>query len=811
MLVPLSWLTKYVPVSIPAEELAHLLTMSGTEVAGIKRIGAEWDRGKVMVGLVTSVDPHPNADRLILPTVELAGGEMATVVCGAPNVAAGQKIAFAREGARLFNTRSEKVEPLKASKIRGVVSAGMVCSALELGIGEDHEGILVLDDDARIGMPLVDYLGDTILDLDLTPNRPDCLSMLGIAHEVAALTGEQVTEPDLSYPESGKAIGDRVKIEIADPDLCYRYTASLISGISVEASPRWMLQVLEMAGLRPINNIVDITNYVMLEYNQPLHAFDFDTVKERTVIVRQARPGEALACLDGQTRALKPPMLTIADARDAVGLAGVMGGANSEIREGTSSVLLESANFDPINTRRTSQALRLSTEASYRFERGLRAELAPLALRRATRLILEIAGGEAARGVVDIYPQPKEAPLVGVTRARIKQVLGADIDMNRVESTLTGLGFEQEPADSEATDALRMRAPYWRSDIAIEDDLVEEVARIVGYDSLPTTMMSAPIPHHEPQKGLGLRELLKDSLVATGMREVISYSLTDLDTLDKVDGIGGAPPPIKISNPLSSQHEYLRPTLRGSILETLSTNWHGAQGEGIRLFEVGRVYLPPEDGGNAELPDEREMLIGVFSGPRTRVSWMAGHGDMDFFDAKGAVETLARRLGVEVEFRRNEDRLMHPGRAANVVSGETTVGVVGEVHPRVLDRFDISGRAVAMIEIDLETLLRATPDTVVRYGSVSRFPESERDMALVVDEDVMSHRIESIVAGNRLVVRSAPFDVYSGPELPVGKKSIAYRVVFQSPKGTLTAEQVSRAEDDILRRLNRELGAERRA
>ena len=810
MLVPLSWLTKYVPVSIPAEELAHLLTMSGTEVAGIKRIGAEWDRDKVMVGLVTSVDPHPNADRLTLPTVELAGGEMATVACGAPNVAAGQKIAFAREGARLFNTRSEKVEPLKASKIRGVVSAGMVCSALELGIGEDHEGILVLDDDARIGMPLVDYLGDTILDLDLTPNRPDCLSILGVAHEVAALTGEHVTEPDLSYPEGGEAIGDRVKIEIADPDLCYRYTASLISGITVEASPRWMLQVLEKAGLRPINNIVDITNYVMLEYNQPLHAFDFDTVKDRTVIVRQARPGEALACLDGQTRPLKPPMLTIADARDAVGLAGVIGGANSEIREGTTSVLLESANFDPINTRRTSQALRLSTEASYRFERGLRAELAPLALRRATGLILEIAGGEAARGIADVYPRPKEAPVVGVTRARIKQVLGADIGMDRVESILTGLGFEQASAGSHATDALNMMAPYWRSDIAIEDDLVEEVARIVGYDSLPTTMMSAPIPHHEPPKLLGLRELLKDSLVATGMREVISYSLTDLDTLDKVDGTAGVAPPIKISNPLSSQHEYLRPTLRGSILETLSRNWHGAQGEGIRLFEVGRVYLPRKDGGNAELPDEREMLIGVFSGPRTRVSWMVDHGDMDFFDAKGAVETLARRLGVEVEFRRTEDRLMHPGRAAEVLSGEAAVGVVGEVHPRVLDRFDISGRAVAMIEIDLEALLEVTPQSAALYGSTSRFPESERDLALVVDEDVPSQRIESIITGNRLVVRSAPFDVYSGTELPAGKKSIAYRIVFQSSKGTLTAEQVNRAEEEILRRLKRELGAERR-
>ena len=810
MLAPLSWLTKYVPVSMLVEELAHLLTASGTEVAGIERIGADWDRDKVVVGLVTKVDPHPNADRLTLPTMELAGRERATVVCGAPNVEPGQKIAFAREGARLLNVRSGKVEPLKASKIRGVVSAGMVCSARELGIGEDHEGILVLDDDAQVGTPLVDYLGDAVLDIDITPNRPDCLSILGVAREVAALTGGRVTEPDLSYPQNGAPIGDRAAIEIADPDLCRRYTASLISGIDVGPSPRWLRQALERAGQRPINNIVDITNYVMLEYNQPLHAFDFDAVKERTVIVRRARSGEALACLDGQTRVLEPPMLVIADAADAIGLAGVMGGANSEIREGTTSVLLESASFDPVNTRRTAQALRLSTEASYRFERGLRAELAPLALRRATRLILNIAGGSAARGIADVYPSPEEAPVVRVTRARVKQVLGSDIAMEKVSRTLTGLGFEPEDAGSGQADEMWVRVPYWRSDVAIEDDLVEEVARIIGYDGLPTTMMSAPIPHHEPPKLLGLREAAKDSLVASGMREVISYPLTDLDTLDKVDGRAEGVPPIRIANPMSHQQEYLRTSLRGSILDTLSRNLHSSHDEGARLFEVGRVYLPGADRAAADLPDEREMLVGVLSGLRTRVSWIAEPEDMDFFDAKGVVEALVGRLGVEAEFERAEDSLMHPGRAACIVCGGTSVGVVGEVHPRVLGSFGIDGVTVSMIEIDLEALLKATPHSAVRYGSASRFPESERDLALVVDEDVPSRRIESIVAGNRLVARSAPFDLYSGPELPAGKKSIAYRIVFQSPKGTLTSEQVSRAEDDILRRLEREVGAERR-
>ena len=313
MLVPLSLLRKYVPVTLSPAELAHALTMAGTEIGEVSQVGADWDRDKVLVGHVLSVDPHPNADRLTLPTVDLGGGETKTVVCGAPNVAAGQKIAFAHEGARLYSYRSGRVEPLKAAKIRGVVSAGMVCSALELGLGEDHDGILVLDDDAPAGTPLVDVLGDAVLDAEVTPNRPDCLSILGVAHEVAAITGETVTEPDLSYPEDGGPVEDAVKIEIADPDLCGRYTASLIQGVNVGPSPKWLQDALARLGQRPINNIVDVTNFVMMEYGQPLHAFDMDTIEDSTVVIRTARPGESLATLDDETSTLRPPMLVIAD------------------------------------------------------------------------------------------------------------------------------------------------------------------------------------------------------------------------------------------------------------------------------------------------------------------------------------------------------------------------------------------------------------------------------------------------------------------------------------------------------------------
>ena len=817
MRVPLSWLESYVPISLPRKELAHRLTMAGTEVGEVEELGSNWDRDKVLVGRVLKVDSHPNADRLTLPTVDLGNGETMTVVCGAPNVAAGQKIAFAREGALLISSRSGKLEPLKAAQIREVTSAGMVCSALELGLGEDHEGILVLDEDAPVGTPLVEYLGDAVFDIEVTPNRPDCLSILGIAHEVAALTGESVTEPDPSYPQEGSAIESEVNIEIADPDLCYRYTASLVSGIKIGPSPQWLQDALVKAGQRPINNVVDITNYVMLEYGQPLHAFDFDKVKDRTIIVRAARRGEELVTLDGERRTLNSPMLTIADANDAVGLAGVIGGANSEMHEGTTSVLLESANFDSVNTRRTAAALRLSTEASHRFERGIRAELAPLALRRATQLILELAGGKAAQGIIDLYPGRKEPPVVEISQERIKQVLGVDFSMAEVERVLNSLGFERtRTKESKAAstgrgdNTLRMEVPCWRSDISIEDDLVEEVARIVGYDSIPTTTLSGPIPHHKPQPMRTLREHLKDLLAASGMREIISYSLTNLETLDKVGALEDSPQPLMIANPMSSDLDTLRTSLRGNMLETLASNIRISQNEGIRLFEMGRVYLPKEEAKERELPDEREMLVGVLSGHRFPTSWHTTQSDMDFFDAKGVLESTFAQMGLSVEYEPSSDPILHPGKTARLVCSGKVVGVIGEVHPRVLERFDMEGSPVALFEVDLESLIQAVPQDERRYQSTSRFPESYRDFALTVDSHVLSAKVQAIIERHKLVVRASPFDVYSGEEIPVSKKSLAYTVTFQSPSGTLTAEQVNRAQQDILRQLQREVGAELR-
>ena len=812
MLVPLSWLKNYVPITVPPRELAHRLTMGGTEIGAVHETGADWDKDKVLVGQVLTVEPHPNADRLTLPTVDLGNGEAATVVCGAPNVAAGQKIAFAREGARLMSSRSGEVEPLKAAKIRGVLSSGMVCSELELGLSENHEGILVLDDDAPVGGPLADYLGDAVLDADVTPNRPDCLSVLGIAHEAAALTGETVSEPDLSYVEAGGPIDDLVHIHIEDPDLCPRYAASLVTGVTVGESPRWLKDALTRAGQRPISSIVDITNYVMLEYGQPLHAFDFDKLKEGTVIIRAARKGESLATLDGETYELRPPMLAIADSKDPVALAGVVGGTETSVGDGTTSILIESANFDPVNTRHTRDSLRLSTEASYRFERGIPADLVPRALKRATQLVLEIAGGTAAQGIVDIYPDETAPRPVKISRSRVRQVLGVDFSLDRMQDVLSSLGFERSdpPKGADTDDELWMDPPYWRSDIAIEDDLVEEVARVVGYDSVPTTMMSTQIPHHKSHPQRDLRESVKDILAASGMQETISYPLTERDTLTAVGALDDGPEPMEVANPLSSEMRYLRTSLRGSVLHTLSANRRVSQGAGIRIFETGRVYLPKEEAKERELPDEKEMVVGVLSGPRSQASWLAPKGDMDFFDAKGVLETLFERLGVSVDYEPTSHSTMRTGRASRLVSDGTSVGVVGEVHPGLLERFDLSDSRTAMFEIDLESLYDVTPKSVGKYTATSRFPESERDLALVVDGSVTSAQIRTIIERHKFVKSSGPVDLYAGEGVPRGKKSIAFRIVFQSDVSTLTTELVDRAQGDILRQLQRETGAELR-
>ena len=801
MRVPLSWLKDYVDVDAPVDELAHRLTMAGIEVGEVVSVG---DWAECYVGLVTDVAAHPNADRLTLCTVD-RGKEVAQVVCGAPNVAQGQKIAYAKIGARLFNSHSGKVEELKAAKIRGVVSEGMICSQLELGMGDDHAGILVLPEEAPVGMSLADYLGDQILVLELTPNRSDCLSMLGVARETAALTGGSVREPDIAYPEDGGPIESLASVEIADPDLCRRYTAGLIHGVKLGPSPGWMQERLEKAGMRPVNNIVDITNYVMLEFNQPLHAFDFNTLKEGKVIVRRARPGETLTTLDGEERKLSTDMLLISDVQDAVGLAGVIGGENTEISETTDTVFLESACFDASNNRRTAQAIQISSEASQRFEKGLRPQLAPIALRRAVKLILEIAGGKAARGIIDVFPDGdgSSLPTVLLTLARIRKVLGVEIPMERVRSVLTSLGMTIVGDDVEEG-SLVVEAPYWRTDLEIEEDLIEELARIIGYDETPTAMLSTPIPHREPETALEFKDRLKDLLAAFGMQEVINYPVCAREDLEAARvSTGGAP--LKLANPMSSREQYMRTSLLPGLLSTMAANQARETGP-VAIFELGRVYL---DQGR-RLPDEREMAAGLMAGPRWDIHWTGGEGALDFYDVKGLVGVALERLGVNVSYSPCSDPSMHPARSAKLESNGTEIGVVGEIHPAVVESFGSQRKPVAAFILDVEALIKAASASGHSYRPFGRFPAAIRDLALLVPEDVPADRVSTLIQNHRLVDDVKLFDVYLGENIPTGKRSLAYHIQFQAMDRTLNSDEVSKAFDSLVARLGRELGAELR-
>ena len=799
MKVPLSWLREYVDFDIAPQELAHRLTMAGVEVGEVQTTG-DWNG--VYVGLVTSVRPHPNADRLRLCSVT-TGAEDMEVVCGAPNVADGQKICFAGVGAHIYNTHSGRHEELTAATIRGVESRGMVCSELELGMGDDHTGIIVLPDDAPVGTPLTDYLGDTILDLELTPNRLDCLSMLGVAHEVAALTGGRVTEPAARYEESGAPVTDRVAISIADPDLCHRYTAALIEGVSIGPSPRWLQDRLTRAGLRPINNVVDVTNFVMLEYNQPLHAFDFDEVKQATVVVRRARAGESLTTLDGVERKLTTEHLVISDSQDAIGLGGVIGGANSEIGEGTTNVLLESATFNGPNNRQTAQSLDLRTEATLRFEKGLRPELAPIALRRATGLIQEVAGGRVAPGIVDVFPGGLTAARVPLTTARLRQVLGMDLDLGAAQVVLDSLGFSWE---ADGADALAVAVPYWRNDVIIEDDLVEEVVRTIGYDQVPTVMLSTPIPFQAPSPERDLRERVKDLLAAVGMQEVINYPLVSRQDLERVEELDHQRPPLGVANPMSAAHQYLRTTLYASLLSTLAAN----QGHGVgpfRLFEAGRVFLPR----SGDLPQEVEVAAGVLAGRRNETSWLAGDGEMDFYDAKGVVDWVLGKLGVTAEYAPGAHPTLHPGRCAAIKCGSIELGFVGEVHPTVRERLDLDANPVAAFEIDLASLLSAVPGSDHQFVPLPRYPVATRDLALTVPSEVPAARVGAIIRRHRLVEQAELFDVFSGRNLPEGAKSLAFHVYFRASDRTLTNDEVNRSLDGLLRTLQREVNASLRS
>jgi phenylalanyl-tRNA synthetase beta chain len=802
MKVSLKWLRDYVAISLPPLELAQRLTMAGIEVKGWQAIGGNWEN--IVVGQIIAINPHSNADRLTLPTVDL-GTEQLSVVCGAPNLKIGDKVAFARVGARLIDGHTGEPIRLKPAKIRGVVSTGMVCSEKELGISDSHEGIMVLPADAPVGTPLADYLGDVIFDLDITPNRPDCLSVIGIAREIAALTGQEVCLPKVSYDdEAPQSIDKQVSVEIVAPDLCPRYSASLITGLKVASSPRWMQQRLLACGMRPINNIVDVTNYVMLEYGEPLHAFDYNQVRGKKIIIRRAEKGEVMVTLDGVKRVLAPDMLVIADPERAVAIAGVMGGADSEVTEQTSAIFLEAASFNPASIYHTGNRLGLPSEARMRFERGISPELTIPALKRATQLLIQFGSGEAAKGLIDAYPGKKEAKPILLSRGEVKRLLGVDFSLDQIRKALASLGFDCKPGASPSE--IRVTAPYWRSDISLAEDLIEEVARIIGYDQIPVTMLSQPVPRQDPAPILGLKQEVSRSLTGYGFQEVITYSLTSLDLLNRLmpQPHPLKPPPLRMANPMTADQEYLRPTLRANLLAALEANRRHEEG-GIRLFELGRVYLPRAN----DLPDEPEILCGLLAGPRFEQSWRGGDEPLDFFDAKGIVEGLLSHLGMEADFKPGSDESLHPAKQAVIAIEGKRIGVVGELHPKVLDAFELSGK-VYLFEIELMALL---PFTLAHklFQPISRFPAIVRDIALEVDAGIAHRQVVEIISGFPLVTEVSLFDLYSGGKLPAGKKSLAYRIIFQSPEHTLTDDEVNKVQKQILGKLSKQLGASLRS
>jgi len=791
MKAPISWLKEYVDIDIPVTELAHKLTMAGAEVGAVETAGG-WDN--IFVAEVLTVEPHPNADKLTLVTVDVKT-ERFTVVCGAPNVACGQRIAFARTGAELVDPATGKKSKLKKAKIRGVESQGMVCSECELGISQSHKGILVLPSDAPIGTPLDSYLGDAILDVETTANRPDLLSVIGIAREVAAITGKSMKLPSLDYKEAEMPIESKAAVEIADADLCPRYCASLVTDIKVGPSPAWMQQRLTACGMRPINNVVDVTNYVMLEFGQPLHAFNFEKLAKGKIIVKRARGGDYMSTLDDVKHELTNDTLMINDGAGPVAVAGVMGGANSEVSDATTNVLLESANFNPASIRRTSARFKLRSEASLRFEKGLSPELPLHALRRATQLLAQLGGGVIAKSIIDVYPGRRPPHKIDLKLSKVERVLGVKIPIENVTKVLTSLGFE---CNKVKPDELSVTVPYWRTDVRLAEDVIEEIARIIGYDNLPTTLPSGALPHHVPDPMRTLRRDVADILAGCGMQEIIAYSLTSLEALKRFDREAK---PLRLANPITPEQEYMRTSLRPGLLSTLASNLKH-ETDGIRLFEASRVYIPKKN----DLPHELEMLAGIMCGPRHKRSWHGDGGAMDFFDAKGIVETLMERLGIDAEYTSSTDKTLVPARQAAIVVNKKSIGILGELHPRLAEQYDIDPQTICLFEIDMEKLLAAT-SSERKFRALPRFPAVLRDIAIILDVETPSQKVIDIIGKSPLAARVTLFDVYTGKQVPQGKKSLALSISYQSPDRTLTDEEVDKAQGKILERLTKELGA----
>ena len=792
MKVSLNWLKDYIDIQVGIKELNNLLTMAGLEVEGAISTGEGFEM--VVVAEIESIQKHPNADRLALVEVR-TNREKLSIVCGATNIRKGQKVPLALIGARLPNGID-----IKRSKIRGVTSEGMLCSEIDLGVGQDATGIMILSPDIPLGKNFGEALGlkDTLLDISITPNRPDCLCVLGVAREIAALTHQRLKYPISSLSDRGEAVHQKTSVTILDPDLCPRYVARLIEDVKIGPSPHWMSDRLEKVGIRSINNVVDVTNYVMMECGQPLHAFDFEPLEEGRIVVRRAREGEEFITLDEVKRTLDGEMLMICDGVKPVAIAGVMGGLNSEIKEDTRMVLLESAYFNPMSNRRTSKKLGLETEAAYRFGRGIDYGGCLSAANRAAQLIQELADGKVVEGVVDAYPALIKPNPIRLSARRIHQVLGIEIPAQQVKTYLEDLELNVQREDE---DIFIVTPASFRGDLEREIDLIEEVVRMDGYDKIPITLPKGPPSSQEKNKDLLLERKAVEVLLHHGYHEVITYSFTSPVCWDHLCLIPDDPrrQHLRLLNPLTEELAALRTSLIPGLMETARYNL-SRKNSNFKLFELKKVFLLQEKG---KLPKEVKHLVGLAMGLDQDPHWTVAPRPVDFYDLKGCIEDLSETLQIKgIKFNQAEDiPYLHPGKASRIFIGNEMLGVLGEVHPQVLAHYEIHRKAY-LFEIDFEKWVNWAREER-RFRPLPKFPAVYRDLSVVVDDALEMDKVaETIWTFKQPFIDEVNlFDVYRGAPIPGGKKSVSYRIRYQAIDRTLTDEEVNRYHEKVISRL----------
>ena len=810
MKAPLSWLKEYVPIETGVDEIASRLALTGTEVERVAEAGiAGGDNLRYfVVGKTLECRRHPDADKLSVCVVDVGEESPRTIVCGAPNVAAGQTVAVVLPGGVMPDgTR------IKEAKLRGVGSSGMIMSEAEIGLAAKSPGTMVLPDQWIAGTPLAEYFPvfDHVLEVEVTPNRPDCLSVRGLAREISAITGAPFSEDvDFTHPVGSRAVEADISIEVRDPDLCPRYAARVIRGVKVGESPLWLKAQLAHAGMRPISNVVDVTNYVLWALGQPLHAFDLHTIAGQKIIVRRAKPGETIVTLDGEHRDLTQDMLVIADAERASVVAGIMGGLDSEITDSTTDILLEGANFSGPSIMRTSGALGLRSEASTRYEKGLDPEMIPLALDMACKLFVELCGGEVSAGTVDVRTQPQPQTTLTLRPDRVAAILGAEVPLAETTGILARLGCEVARAGVD----LAVKVPTFRADLVREIDLIEEVARVYGLDRIPSTLPPRRVGRGGLNRSQTARRKVEDILTGAGLAQVITYSFGDDRWPDvlRLAADDSRRRMVTVANPLSMDQAFMRTTLLPGLLETARKN-ASVREERVHVFEVGKVFLP----GTAQLPDEPTRVGILVAGRWDEDSWLRTGAATDYFLGKGLVERISTGLHAPMVFGRPDaeageaEPFLHPGKSAIVsTAGGEMVGWIGEVHPLVTQAYDLKGTVVAA-ELDLGALVDVSIE-VLMFRDLLAFPVAEQDFALVVDAAVPAAAVVASLraAGGKLLEDIRVFEVYEGAQVAAGKKSLALRLSFRAPDRTLSENEVGDLRRKMLAKVSAELGAELR-